>query len=565
MDIRTSQTDPIKIESVRATPSTGLIGMTFCPGKTDLDAMSGAWKRDLDLDLDAAIAWGALAVISLIEDHEFELLKVPGLGSAVESKGMKWFHLPIRDVKPPDSRFTDQWRVDGPQIHAILNGGGSVVLHCRGGLGRTGTVAAQLLVEMGMDPYDAISEVRAARPGAIETTEQKNYVLGLSKRGNPQINSERDPQFPLSYEEIRKIPVATVEDRFRGCLLGGAVGDALGAPVEFSPTENIFSRHPKGVRDFLPEYGRIGAITDDTQMTLFTAEALLRAQHAASDRGPVSIREVMDYAYIRWLSTQGESVSPGRRNIGSNDDFLRDIVMSGFLLDQSELHARRAPGETCLKGIRTGVAVSESKGCGGVMRVAPIGLAGFAASWDDEQIWQEGSDAAGLTHGHPDGQRPAGYLAVLIKALAEGQGLQDASLRARTGGGDTDRLIREAINLAQLGPFDLSLLEQLGKGWVGEEAIAISLYCALTAGNFEDGVINAVSHGGDSDSTGSITGQILGTIHGVAGIPVRWLSALELRGTIEIVACDMAAMRGDGSENDQSRKQAIWDARYPPN
>jgi len=153
--------------------------MTFCPGKTDLGAATGAWERDLDIDLDAAVAWGASAVISLIEDHEFDLLKVPGLGSAVEARGMRWFHLPIRDIKRPDSRFLDQWQVDGPQIHQILNDGGSVVLHCRGGLGRTGTVAAQILVETGIDPTDAIVKVRQARPGAIETTDQKDYVLEL--------------------------------------------------------------------------------------------------------------------------------------------------------------------------------------------------------------------------------------------------------------------------------------------------------------------------------------------------------------------------------------------------
>ena len=178
VDIRTSQTDPIRIDSVLV-PSASAIGMTFCPGKTDLGVATVAWERDLDLDLDAVVAWGAKAVISLIEDHEFDLLKVPGLGRAVKSRRMMWFHLPIRDFRPPDSRFTDQWCVDGPRIHKILNGGGSVVLHCRGGLGRTGTVAAQLLVEMGKDPAAAISDVRHARPGAIETVEQKDYVLGL--------------------------------------------------------------------------------------------------------------------------------------------------------------------------------------------------------------------------------------------------------------------------------------------------------------------------------------------------------------------------------------------------
>src|ERR1051325_7460020 len=94
--------------------------------------------------------------------------------------------------------------------------------------------------------------------------------------------------------------------RVRGALLGGAIGDALGAPVEFMSWEKIQTRFgPAGILDFSPAYGRIGAITDDTQMTLFTAEGLMRAFIREQLKGICSVTSVVSHAYLRWLLTQG--------------------------------------------------------------------------------------------------------------------------------------------------------------------------------------------------------------------------------------------------------------------
>jgi ADP-ribosyl-[dinitrogen reductase] hydrolase len=178
VNARTSQTHPLQI-AVAHTRTGGRIGMTFCPGKCDSKAMTGAWQRDLDLDLRVVADWGASALVTLMESFELELLKVPEIGRATEAMGIDWFHLPIRDVSIPDAEFEAIWVSQGQALRARLEDGQAVVVHCRGGLGRTGLIAARLLIELGEDPRGALETVRAARPGAVETREQEVYVLGL--------------------------------------------------------------------------------------------------------------------------------------------------------------------------------------------------------------------------------------------------------------------------------------------------------------------------------------------------------------------------------------------------
>jgi len=182
MTKRTSLTHPLQIAAVAAGTGLGRVGVTFCPGKRDHHAMTGQWDRDLAIDLDAVRAWGARAVVTLVEQKELDMLGVPDLGDAVRARGMVWFHLPIVDVSTPDQGFEDRWAMDGGELRRILQNGQDVLVHCRGGLGRAGTIGARLLVELGMDPVEAIHQIRAVRPGAIETKAQENHVLGLSPR-----------------------------------------------------------------------------------------------------------------------------------------------------------------------------------------------------------------------------------------------------------------------------------------------------------------------------------------------------------------------------------------------
>jgi ADP-ribosyl-[dinitrogen reductase] hydrolase len=174
--IRTSVTDPLPIGEVPVPGTGGTIGMTYCPGKKDPHVKTGAWLRDLALDVAAIRGWGAEIVVTLLESHELDLLEVRRLPEEVAAEGMRWLHLPIRDGSIPEEGFELQWRTQEPDIHATLERGGRVLVHCRGGLGRTGLVAARILIEFGMTPLNAILAVRQVRQRAIETTEQEAYV-----------------------------------------------------------------------------------------------------------------------------------------------------------------------------------------------------------------------------------------------------------------------------------------------------------------------------------------------------------------------------------------------------
>jgi ADP-ribosylglycohydrolase len=203
---------------------------------------------------------------------------------------------------------------------------------------------------------------------------------------------------------------ASREDRVRGCLLGGAVGDALGAAVEFDSIDGIRARFgAAGIRDFSEAYRRLGAITDDTQMTLFTAEGLIRAYVRQVAKGICHPPSVVDHAYARWLRTQGET---SERWSGKPD---------GWLVGVGALHARRAPGNTCLTAMRgpamgtIDAPLNDSKGCGGVMRAAPAGLVGERAD-----AFDLGCETAALTHGHPSGYLAAGALAALVASQLDG-------------------------------------------------------------------------------------------------------------------------------------------------
>ncbi len=174
----TSLSHPLRIDAV-AVPGGGLIGMTFCPGKKQPDAAMGAWDRDLDLDLACVREWGAVAVVTLMEEHELGKYQVERLGATAGALGMEWHHLPIIDVDVPREPFEALWVRSGPRLREHLAGGRRILLHCRGGLGRTGTIAARLLAELGMPAQAAVAAVREARPGTLETRAQVAHALAV--------------------------------------------------------------------------------------------------------------------------------------------------------------------------------------------------------------------------------------------------------------------------------------------------------------------------------------------------------------------------------------------------
>ena len=349
-------------------------------------------------------------------------------------------------------------------------------------------------------------------------------------------------------EDRESAVTVSSSDRFVGCLLGGAVGDALGWPVEFLSMSEIRRKFgPEGIQDFADTAGGIGAITDDTQMTLFTAEGLLREFHESYQP-----RRKPDYpasiyrSYLCWLHTQGEvSRDPNFRN-----------CLDGELLKVAGLHHRRAPGNTCLSALIAGKVgtvehpVNSSKGCGGVMRVAPVGLfcRAFPGNIDDEgrakEAFELGCAATAITHGHPLGYLPAGFLSSVIFHLVSGRSLEEAVSgammilveRPEYEKSSLAAMVSQAIRQSRKSKPNPETIERLGGGWVGDEALAISLYCAFAAEeDFARGVRLAVNHSGDSDSTGAITGNILGALLGEGAIPGEWLAKLELREVIEVI------------------------------
>ncbi|WP_432015322.1 ADP-ribosylglycohydrolase family protein [Streptomyces cucumeris] len=362
--------------------------------------------------------------------------------------------------------------------------------------------------------------------------------------------------------------------RIRGCLLGGAIGDALGNPVEFLSLRAIRETHGEaGVTTLLPDgSGSVGLVTDDTQMTLFTAEGLIRAHARALSKGIGGAETALvRNAYLRWLDTQNHPAPPP-----APEAF--DPVRSGWLRHQPWLYARRAPGNACLSGLteehvpsphdpldgRPGPVNPGSKGCGTVMRSAPFGLAGL----NPRDSFELAARCAQITHGHPTGYYAAGALAAMIACLLDGESLEGAALRTLEllvrypGHEETTAALRAAIDLAAGGDPTPEKTESLGGGWIAEEALAIGVYCALVRTPdqqisygpggliaydpmpprtpLQAALLLSVNHSGDSDSTGSVCGNLLGAQHGDHRLPPSWLSRIEGRAVIAELADDLA-------------------------
>ena len=178
-DLRTSQSHPIAIEWISHDLFDGEIGITLCPGKYQPVSWSGGWNRNLDTDILAIHEAGATKVVSLVEDVEMAILRVPGLGDAVISQGMDWYHLPFPDTTAPDNKWMEQFMLVRSQLIESIKEGEKIVIHCKGGLGRAGTVAAILLNELGLEMSDAISLVRKVRSSDCINPTQEEFLLSL--------------------------------------------------------------------------------------------------------------------------------------------------------------------------------------------------------------------------------------------------------------------------------------------------------------------------------------------------------------------------------------------------
>ena len=310
--------------------------------------------------------------------------------------------------------------------------------------------------------------------------------------------------------------------------MGLAIGDALGAPVEFlrlPEIKNLYGRD--GITDFHEWRGfKPGSYTDDTQMSLASAIGCIRACQRWRDRGICHSASVVYQCYLEWLESQ------------------------------NDLGQRRGSGNTCLRALQSGKMgtikekINDSKGCGGVMRAAPAGLA-----FPPDRAFQEGAEYAAITHGHPSGYLTAGFLSAMISYIIEGKPLAEAidlcigQLTRYDGYSETLEKIKLAQKLSVSQKSPEESIQIIGEGWVGEEALAISLYCSLKfSDNFKRGTLAAVNHSGDSDSTGSITGAILGSLLGVESIPGAWVRKVEGSDRIKKIANDMYSIFKNGKK-----------------
>ncbi|MFJ6026251.1 ADP-ribosylglycohydrolase family protein [Pseudarthrobacter sp. NPDC092424] len=342
------------------------------------------------------------------------------------------------------------------------------------------------------------------------------------------------------------LPAPTLKSRIHGCLLGGALGDALGYAVEFDSIGSIRQRFGgRGLTDFaqLPDGG---VFSDDTQMTLYTVDGLAEALEWANSGVGADVNACLWLAYLRWLATQGEDAGPSA-----------PAPQPRWIDGQTVLHQRRHPGKACISGLATGEMGTsarpvnpDSKGCGTVMRSAPFGLIPHIAS---DAVYKLSADAAALTHGHPSARQSAGTFSLLIHRLVAGEGLQEAASAVAASARDLPDVAAElpdrlaaALDLAARGLVSPEELNQaLGEGWVAEEALAVGLYAALAtlpgrrAGtrdaaqrHFREALAVATNHSGDSDSTASVAGNILGALYGEDCLPEEWLGALDGRDVI---------------------------------
>ncbi len=344
----------------------------------------------------------------------------------------------------------------------------------------------------------------------------------------------------------------TLQNRIRGSLIGGAIVDALGYPVEFIYSfEEIQKRYgERGItrldtrQHWLDETEQVGkaVVSDDTQMTLFTANGILNAKQKGMP-GIIGIT----YAYLEWYLTQ----------IGVKSSKYHDCWISNV----QELNHRRAPGKTCMSALddiyRGKDPMNNSKGCGGVIRIAPIPLYAVAGNRIDIiNADRLAADAAEITHQHPLGYISAALMSHVIYRLAldneptrEGmkryimEGVDMIRNQYKAYHNDVERmteLAERAIFLIDNGKTNLENIGHLGEGWTGEEALAIALYCALKHfDSFEEAMIAAVNHGGDSDSTGAVTGNILGAAVGYEAIPQFYKDDLEMHDLILHMADDL--------------------------
>ena len=434
---------------------------------------------------------------------------------------------PIKDCSAPTS--VERVRRLLQRIEDFKKTNGYVYVHCRGGVGRTGTIVACYLSQNCEEP-DLKHTLEVLR-GNFSEMPKSAY------RNIPETKAQIDfiEQFINTNMIYKEGQAERVADSIRGSMMAGAAGDALGYEVEFKSRRTILSRFgDQGITKFALDSNGKALISDDTQMSLFTANGILMGLTRGFMRGIGGRPEkYVTKAYLDWYYTQTD-----RKHETPTDDWH-----ATWLRDLPEMALRRAPGNTCMNACESllrGVEVqNNSKGCGGIMRVAPLALlnAGYTSrdnrGYSVEELAEAGGYIAECTHKHPLGFLPASLLTVLLYKVVP---MTTEQVREEIddivndtvnildhiykGKYESEKaylktLTDKAVRLAHSDISDADAISELGEGWVAEETWAIALYCAIRhIDSVEDAIIASVNHDGDSDSIGSVCGNIMGAIYG---------------------------------------------------
>ncbi|MGW2558200.1 ADP-ribosylglycohydrolase family protein [Streptomyces sp. NPDC001514] len=350
--------------------------------------------------------------------------------------------------------------------------------------------------------------------------------------------------------------------RVRGCLLGAAIGDALGAGVAELTVEEIRAAHgPDGVTDYVPAYGRRGAVTAATQLTLFTVDGLIRAQ-VRRDTGAWHPPTDVHRAHLRWAATQ--------RDWGP-DERRKD---NGWLAREEWLYARRDPDRSSLTGLADETLGTldrpknpTARDAGALVRSAPFGL---LVGWEPQLVCQLAVECAAQTHGHPTAYLSAGAFAVIVHGLARGETVDGSVQRAlsllapRPGHQPVTDALKQALGAVRQGIPSPARIAALGNPQHAEDALAVAVYCTLVSEDIRHGLRLAVNHDGPSHTTATLCGALLGALHGETALPPAWLAELEGRPTILELADDFAMEMTQGPAlHGPSVSAPGWLLRYP--
>ena len=495
---RTSDSDPIHVDWLSiALP--GKVGLTFAPGKQQLTPASGpAWQRDLGADLDRLRGHYAVdLLVPLLEDGELRELQIQSLVDSAVARGFDVSRFPIEDGRIPTNLTEFQQFVASVTDRA--RSGQNVVIHCKGGLGRAGTVGACVLIAAGASATQALELVAEARgSNAPETLEQREFVAMFANDGGR-------PQAPDR------------ASRALGAVLGAAIGDAIGHPTEFIGSfEEIRRRYPPngvtGYQLFWERDGqRFAPYTDDTQMAEVVLLGLLEGRDAELDLDATMQR--IGAGFVEW------SVNPQG--------------------------GHRAPGNACISGSRAlaqGVHWSEAGaedagGCGSVMRAYPFGLL-FADDTQAAEAWAAAHSQ--LTHGAGIARAACAAIAGGVAAAMRGEDADEIAQAlvdgARRQHERTAEMIETALDEARDGTEPEVTLSRL-RGWAAHEAIAAAAYVfARHPDDARAGILEAANTPGDSDSIATLAGALLGAHLGVGSLPSSWSRDVERTDELQALA-----------------------------